>query len=118
MRLKPLALGGAAAIALALSANASFAQTNPTTNDTSAPAQTQTAPADSTTNDNTVAPAAKPAVHHYRHHARRAKTADESPAEQQQTADLNKQQLAQVQGQTNVSTAANTGTSDTGNAPM
>jgi hypothetical protein len=113
MRLKPLALGSAAALALALGANTSFAQT--TTNDQSAPAQNQAAPADNATNgttDTTTAP--KATTHHYRHHVRHsAQTADETPAEQEQTVDLNKQELTKVDNQTSPgtnggNTAANT----------
>jgi hypothetical protein len=114
MRLKAIALGGAAALALTLGANAGFAQTtttNPTTNDQSAPAQAQSAPDNMTT----ATPTAKPAMHHYRHHVRHAQTADETPAERTQTVDLNKQELAKVGNTSNASVASTNTASSTSN---
>jgi trimeric autotransporter adhesin len=109
MKFKTLALSGAAALALALGANTSFAQTPPNnqTNSTSAPAQDQAAPADATnqTNDANLSPTAKP-VHHYRHHAKNSVMSDETPAEHEATVNLNQQELAKVESNTNTSTAS------------
>jgi|HubBroStandDraft_1064217.scaffolds.fasta_scaffold298201_1 hypothetical protein len=111
MKLKPMALGSAAVVALAamVGASSGFAQTNPTSPYSNAPAQTQSAPAANTNATDTSTTPVKHIRHRVRHHMQTA--SESTPAEKSATADLNRQQLAQAESQMSGNTQAQATTS-------
>lgn len=116
MRLKPLALGGAAIVALSGMIGASSAQTNSNAQSpyANAPATTTAAPANSNNSGDATQQSTPVAHHAIRHRAHRQQQASKStPAEKAQTADLNNEQLVKVEAQASTNTqgtqaAANT----------